>query len=297
MADNEYAKLVEYLETHQQQERVVEEIQQKVTTKNTKKLLEECSAKIHADIPLTKSTFNSEGFDVHKFESLMRSKLIDDHKRGQTYERPFISVTELTSCLRKSYYSRMKYQIDISKQYQFSYLYLINHVGNTVHEIVQNLYDHTEVEKTIVSDKYKIKGRVDGIRDKFLLEYKTIDRNKFKNAYIADHFVQGNIYAFILNSEYNYKIHTVTVVYFTRDLKGVYPFDIPVAPKEAQKYIKRAPILLSSIERKSVPEPLGATTEQCKWCPYKSYCEKDTTELLQPFEEKKKVKKKSVFLL
>jgi len=301
MPQSEYAKLVEYLESHQQQERVVsqvkEEKQEKVVADSTKKLLEECSEKIHADIPLTKSTFESKGFDVSKFESLMRSRLIDGHKKSQTYERPYVSVTELTSCVRKNYYVRMKYQIDIEKQYQFAYLYLINQVGNTVHEVVQNLYDHTEVEKTIVSEKFQVKGRIDGIRDHFLLEYKTIDKKKFKNKYIEDHYVQGNIYAYILNTEYNYSIKTVTVVYFTRDLKGVYPFDIPVNLQKAELYLKRAPILLTSIARKSVPEPLGATNEHCKWCPYRSYCEEDPTELLQPFNEKKKVKKKSVFLL
>ena len=305
---NDYESLIKYLETEKAKSssfKKVEpkqpkksDVKQEDAAKKTKQLLEECSENIHADIPLTKAVQNSKGFDVFKFESLMRSKLVDGHKRSQSYERPYISVTELCSCIRKSYYIRMKYPINVEDQYQFSYLYLINEVGNTVHEAIQNLYDHTEVEKTILSEKYKVKGRVDGIRDRFLLEYKTIERAKFKGKYIEAHYIQGNIYAYILNTEYNYDIDTITIVYIMRDLKKVVPFDLPLDIKGAESYLRRAPIILDSVSSKRAPDPIGSDEEQCKYCLYKKYCEEDKTDMIQPFNKKdKKKKKKSVFLL
>jgi len=302
---NDYASLIKYLEVEKAKSSLsLKQVAEQTTpfVKNhatdTQKLLEECTESIHSDIPLTKTMRNSKGFDVFKFESLMRSKLVDSHKRTQSYERPYISVTELYSCVRKSFYTRMKYQINIETQYQFSYLYLINEVGNTVHQSIQNLYDHTEVEKTILSEKYKVKGRVDGIRDRFILEYKTIERAKFTGNYIEAHYIQGNIYAYILNTEYNYDIDTITLVYVMRDLKKVVPFDLPLDMNNAKTYLMRAPIILKSIESKQVPDPIGTDEEQCTYCPYIKYCEKDQTNIVQPFKKKlKKNKRKSVFLL
>ncbi len=295
----DYEHLISYLENQNvSEDTTVKDPEPKKhfeVSKETKKLIEECS-EIHSDVPLFKNKITSEGFDVYKFESLMRSKLIDGHIRGQSYERPYISVSELYSCVRKTYYNRMKYSVDLNKQYQFSYLYLINQIGNEVHNLIQSLYDHTEVEKTIISEKFKVKGRVDGIRDNFLLEYKTIDKNKFKNKYEKYHYIQGIIYAYILNVEYNYNIDTITIVYIFRDLKKIIPFDLSIDNKRAESYLKRAPLIIKSISNKIVPDPIGADKDQCEWCSYKKYCSEDKTEKTQPFKEKKE-NKKSVFLL
>jgi len=300
---NDLGNLISYLEKQKRPVGPPKTVVDKETTKkevvqNTKKILEECTGKIHADNPFTKTIRESKGFDVYKFESLMRSKLIDGHKRGQSYERPYISVTELNTCVRRNYYVRMKYPVDVAKQYQFAYLYLINQVGNTVHDVIQTLYDHTEVEKTIISEAFKVKGRVDGIRDNFLLEYKTIDVNKFKNVYFDAHYIQCLIYAYILNHEYNYNIDTITIVYVTRDLKRVIPFDLELDDKRALSLLKRAPMILESIAKKSVPDVIGADAEQCKYCPYVSICAEDPTDTPQPFKKPvKDTQKKSVFLL
>ena len=101
-----------------------------------------------------KISHNSNGFDVQKFETMMRTRLIDEHKKLQSYERPYISVTELCSCLRQAYYTRKRYSVNLNEKYQFSYLFMIQKVGNTIHEVLQELYDFTESEKTIVSEKY-----------------------------------------------------------------------------------------------------------------------------------------------
>lgn len=317
---NEYNKILSYLESHEPEGVLTKEPPRKEPPKSkkvdakpkqkpkdtleekrkeVKKLMDEAS---YTYVPGERfdgnykiSNGNSTGFDVGKFESLMRSKLIDNYKRMQSYERPYISVTELIGCLRQSFYSRMKYQVDLKQQFNFSYLYLIQKIGNEIHDLILNLYDFTEIEKSVVSEKYKVKGRVDGIREKIIYELKSIEDVKFENKFIYDHYLQALIYAYILNTEYDgYDINTVTLVYIMRNLKRIAPFDIPLDNDLAKSLLSRSPILLSSIKSKTPPDPYGSKKEHCQWCLYKKYCEKDPCEkVLQPFAQKpKKVTKK-----
>jgi len=232
----------------------------------------------------------------------MRARLIDDHKRLQSYERPYISVSELYNCMRKNYYNRLKYSVDIKSQYQFSYLYLINQVGDKIHDVIQSIYDFSEIEKTVVSEQFKVKGRVDALRKNIVYELKTIDPEKFKNAYVKEHYYQGVIYAHILNEEYNYNIDTITLVYIIRTLKRIKPFDLPYKPALAESFLRHGLTLRSCISKKVVPDPICASKEECKYCQYKKYCEKDECKKVkQPFvsdkEETKTDKKEPVFLL
>ena len=289
---NEYADLLKYLES---QDSKPKEVAHKATSDfkkskrdKTKQLLKESIESIHSDVEIGTPIKQSKGFDVYNFESLMRSKLIDEHKRIQSYDRPYISVTELISCIRQKYYARMKYSINVKKKYQFSYLYMINQVGDLIHNLIQELYDHTEVEKPIISEKFKVKGRVDGLRHNFLIEYKTIDKGKFKEKYLDIHYWQAIIYAYILNTEYNYNIDTITIVYITRDLKRIIPFDLPLNDELAIDFLNRGLLLKQAIESKTVPAKIGATNEQCKYCPYAKYCKK---------EKKSRQDNKSVFLI
>ena len=230
---------------------------------------------------------NSKGFDVSRFEELMRTKLIDDYKRIQSYERPYISVSELVYCLRAAYYTRLKYTVDVRKLFKFSYLYLIQVVGNKIHETLQSIYDFSEVEKSIVSEKYKVKGRCDAIQARFVCEIKSMDSNKFKKQYDRAHYEQGLIYATILNMEYGYNIEFVTIIYVDRSLKTIIPYDIPVDLKLGQDLLGRSLILRKALNSKEVPEPIGINGNQCDFCPYRSFCEKDPCSLTRPFDTEK----------
>lgn len=299
LQSNQYSDLLKYLEddashTEKTKKKNVIKAEKEAVSLDTKQLIKDSLEGIHSDVMFNNTpNQTSRGFVVEDFESLMRAKLIDEHKKMQSYDRPYISVTELFNCLRKNYYVRKKYKIDISKEYNFSYLYMINKVGNTVHDLIQELYDHTEVEKTLISEKYKVKGRVDGIRSNFLLEYKTIDKDKFQEKYLQNHYNQGLIYAYLLNSEYGYKIDTITIVYIIRNLKRIVPFDLPIDDAKAIKFLEVAPILIKCLKDNIVPDPINSDKEQCHWCQYKSYCEKDKKLTnTEPIKNKK-----SVFLL
>lgn len=297
--NNPYEKLVDYFDKQIVKEKKppAKELQpkkvQEVEQIDTKQIIEDST--FHSFIPASETNKKkqnlSEGFDIQKFESMMRVKLIEEHKKIQSYERPYISVTELCSCLRQCYYIRMKYPVNLNKQYQFSYLYLIQRIGNEIHAVIQELYGFSETEKTVVSNKYKVKGRIDGIRDSFLYEIKSIDLEKYKNEYIKEHYLQALIYAYILNTEYDYNLKNITIIYVMRNLKRIDSFDLPVDHKIAESLLSRALILKSCLDSTQIPDPIGAIKESCSFCLYKSQCEKDKcNEIIQPFIRKEKVK-------
>lgn len=300
---NHFDKLLDYLDSHQKAKEIPTKVsnEKKIEKNTTKKLIED--AKIHSFIPnnLYVDNIQSLGFSVKKFTSMMRSKLIEEHKKLQSYERPYVSVTELCGCLRSCYYNRMRYPVDVNKLYQYPYLYLIQKIGNEIHNVIQTIYDFSETEKTIVSEKYKVKGRIDAIRERVIYDIKSIDIDKFENKYINDHYIQTNIYAYILNSDYDYKIDTITIIYVMRNLKRIVPYDLKPDIKIAEKYLSLSPVLLTGIKNLQVVDPFGATEETCKYCIFKDHCEKDNPkEILQPFLKKKKIKennKEVAFLL
>ena len=305
---SKYKKLLSFLEDQESRNIQVSDknpsiinkaIKKKKSSINVEEFIEDST--LYSYIPPSEkhNLFSSKGFDVKKFESIMRSKLIDGYKRGQNYKKPYVSVSELYSCLRKSFYTRSKYPIDLSQEFNFSYLHLINKIGNVVHDVIQDLYNFKELEKTIISEIYKVKGRLDAVDEKFLYEIKTIDKDKFQNKYIEAHFLQANIYAYMLNNEYDgYNINEVVLIYVLRNLKRIIPFDLMIDNKLAESHLKRAPILLSSVEQKIAPDPIGATKEQCQYCSYKKYCNDDhCIKVFQPFKQKVVKKEKPVFLL
>lgn len=300
--NDDYSKLLDYLKTQKEasegyalKRRKPSEVKKEQVAAATQKLLED--SQIHSYVPkgFKKKVKNSKGFNVTKFEGMLRKKLIEDFKKMQSYERPYISVGELYNCMRQSYYSRSRYAIDLEQQFKFAWLYFFQRIGDELHAVVQDVYDFHETEKTIVSEVYKTKGRLDGIREGFLFEIKSVDPDKFEYEYQKEHYFQANIYAHILNSEYNYKIHTITLLYVFRNLRTIVPFDLPVDDSLAISFLKRSPILKQALDRKIVPDPIGSNISHCQWCSYKKYCEKDKCiDVIQPFNREKKKKKSEI---
>jgi len=307
--DKEYSDLLNYLESSLIKKEVKnKEVKipppsvekKKEVENNTQKILKECldlsNFKINTDVP------SSFGFDSDKYENLLRIKLIEDHKKYQSYERPYISVLEIvSSCSRKVYYERLKYPVDAKKLFTFPYLLPIQMVGDCLHDCISDVYNFSETRKTIVSEKYKVKGKIDGLTQPYVYEIKTLDSNKFTGKYIPEHYYQGLVYAFILNSEYGYNITTITVIYQFRDKLSSkpIPFDIPIDDKLAISLLDRSLNLQRCLQAKEVPECIGATKETCNYCVYRTdYCLKEKTSFEQIKENKNEpVKSDLVFLL
>jgi len=107
MRNNDYEKLVEYLEG----QKVVNLAPQQEIKKETHDVVHEVieNSKVYSYIPPREIRKKSKNFDILKLESMMRSKLIEEYKKQQSYTRPYISVGELLSCVRQVYYNRSKY--------------------------------------------------------------------------------------------------------------------------------------------------------------------------------------------
>lgn len=254
-------------------------------------LIKDLETSVHSEVLLRGK--KSRGFNIQKFEFLMRSKLIDEYKKIQSYDRPYISVTELCSCLRKAYYERKKYEVDVNQLYTFPYLALIQEVGSFVHNFIQSIYGFNESEKTIISEKFKVKGRIDSISENYLVEFKTVDPSDFKNEYSVRDYHQSLIYSYILNTEYDYKIEGITIVYILRNFKKIVPFDLEIDSKLALSLLKGSSILLNGIEKSKVIDPIGATINQCQYCIFRKYCEKDKSTIKKPFESSSSIQELS----
>ena len=298
---DEYTRLLQYLEdynigTGSKKWDTLEEPVKEVEKEEVK--TEEYQEASTPGIPqqqIEEQTYSSKAFDSEKYTSLMRSKLIDDYKTLQSYERPYIAVSELYSCLRKNYYYRLKYTVDPKDLFKYSKVYLMQKVGNAIHEALQEVYDFTEVNKAVVSEKYKVKGKIDAFKDGFVYEIKTLDENKFLGTYSKEHYYQGLIYSYILNTEYNYRIDTVVLIYVFRDnlKRNPVAFDLPLDNDLAKSLLEKALLLQDHIQRKEVIDPIGATKDQCHYCEFKSFCAKDGGPVPKPYKQKdKKVEKK-----
>jgi len=234
------------------------------------------------ELQVQPSISNSEdsGFDINRLEQAMRNELIKEHNRSNNYEKTYISVSDLISCPKKVYFQCKKYNIDLQNTFKFSYLHLIKKVGNLVHKIVQELYKFDEIEKTVISKKYNVKGRVDAIKGNTLYELKTMDNEKFENKYELTHYHQGLIYSYILNNDYNYKIKNISIVYIGRNLKTVFPFNnLPLNDSIAESFLNKSFIISDSLKKNTLPRE--ENTSDCTFCPYKKYC-KENIENIKP---------------
>jgi CRISPR/Cas system-associated exonuclease Cas4 (RecB family) len=222
-------------------------------------------------VPIQTNNDSNSGFDITRFEQQMRDELIKEYHQFSNYTKTYTSVTELMSCLKKVYFQRKKYEIDLQSEFKFSYLYLIKEIGKLVHKLVQRLYKFDEIEKTIISKKFNVKGRIDAIKGNTLYEIKTIDNEKFENKYELSHYQQGDIYAHILNNDYNYKIKDISIIYVGRNLKTIFPFNnLPLNNQIAESFLNKSLILTECLNKNIIPK--DENKNDCMFCSYKKYC-------------------------
>ena len=222
----------------------------------------------------------------------MRKILISGFEKQRDYERPYISVGELLTCIRQSYFSRKKYDYDQSKLFQFPYVYLMAETGTFLHQKIYEIYSFNEVEKKVVSDEIHLKGYVDAILKNTVIDIKTVDEIPQKIREKDE--LQATLYSYLLNTYYGYTIDSITILYLPRNLKKIIPLDAKVDFEKIQSNLNSLDILYKSLSLNQPPEPLNFTDEDCKYCLYTKFCEKSVT---KNKEELQKPIHTSVFLL
>ena len=236
-----------------------------------------------------RSNNDIQGFDVEEFKVLMREELIKGYNRSKKYRKKYISVTELLSCPRKVFYNRKNYPIDLEEEFKFANLYLIRDIGNAIHSAVQKLYKFDECEKTVISEKFNVKGRIDAILGKSIIELKSTDKEKYQDIYDKSHYHQGVIYAYLLGSEYGYEITNISIVYVFRDLKTIKVHNLPTNPNLAKSFLDKSLVISECLKNNVVPSITEIPENECQWCSYKKYCKEK--------EPQQQTKPKSKFLL
>jgi len=176
-------------------------------------------------------------------------------------------------CLRGCYYYRKKYSINLNKKFGYPFLFIRRKVGDAVHEAIQEVYNFDEIEKTIISEKFNVKGRADGIKDIYLIDFKPSD--KIKEKVDIKHYDQANIYSTILNTEYDYSIEKIVIVYYILNFKDMQVFTSNVDIKRGLEFLRRGKLLKEHLDNNILIDPIGSTESECKFCPYLRYCEKD----------------------
>jgi CRISPR/Cas system-associated exonuclease Cas4 (RecB family) len=229
-----------------------------------------------------------QGFDSNQLQILMRDELIKEYHRIKKYAKKYISVTELITCPRKVFYNIKNYPINLEEEFRFANLYLIKKIGNDIHNLIQKIYKFDENEKTVISEKFNVKGRVDAILDESVIELKTTDKYKYQDTYEKIHYYQGIIYAYLLNNEYGYKINNISIVYIFRDLKTIKVHNLLPDHELAKSFLNRSLIISDCLNKNTVPSITDIPEEECQWCSYKKYCNE---------KEPINTKSKSKFLL
>jgi len=296
---SEYANLLTFLEKHEKKLLAKPKVTKpppkkksgdKNTKEHVKKLTQEMMKETEAFsfVPAhVKKKYPTEGFNIRLFEEKLVKKLVEKHKKLQSYERPYIAVSELLYCLRSCYYYRKKYSIDLKKKFGFPYVYLKQRVGNAIHDAVQDVYGFDEVEKTVISQKFQVKGRLDALNDDiYVIDFKPSE--DFKSEVDLKHFDQGNIYATILNTEYDYSVKKVVIVYYLLNFKNMQIFVSDVDLNRGLEFLKRGKQLKDHLDNNLVIDPIGATEKDCQFCPYVEYCDKDKFKSVAPPKRFKK---------
>lgn len=284
--NNEFTDILNFLEKEEKKIKEHEDSNKPVKVRKNPQFNTIVNNKIIEKEIIKKST--TQGFDIEQLQTLMRNELINSFNLSKKYTKKYISVTELLSCPRKIFYNRKNYSIDLQEEFKFANLYLIRNIGNAVHSSIQKIYKFDEVEKTVISEKFNVKGRIDAIIDKSIIELKTTDKDKYKDIYDKNHYYQGIIYSYLLGSEYGYEINNISIVYIFRDFKVIKVHNLSPDPNLAKSFLDRSITVSNCLKNNVVPSITNIPEEECQWCSYKKYCKES---------EPPKTKSKSKFLL
>jgi CRISPR/Cas system-associated exonuclease Cas4 (RecB family) len=217
-------------------------------------------------------------FSLKKLKTAFRKELLSDYYNYRNYKRPFISVTEVLSCIKKAYYFRMKYNPNENYLFNNPHLLLIQEGGKLVHKIIQKFYDFDYVEKVLKSDKYKIKGKVDGIKSKTVFEIKMVDHEEFKKIKtIRDNdYNQAITYTYLLIHDFNFDINSIECIYVSRNLKDINVLKSDINLGKAKKFLDKSLMLYDSLTKSKIPEiDFNEDNQECYFCEFKDQCIKD----------------------
>ena len=189
-------------------------------------------------------------FDIEAFVNALHEKF------EERYDPEWIMPTELSTCLRRSWYARKKGKNIIGENAVLGIA-----IHNTVQDVAKRF--NCEVEKEIQGEiaGVKVRGRADLVCDDAVIEIKTTA--------IHDqlHYFQPVIYATLLKKDRAYMLYvdrnTGNITFFQVDISFILPFAI-----------ERLKAYHSAVVENKLPQK--EYSQACRYCIYKSLCDTDS---------------------
>lgn len=208
-------------------------------------------------------------------KELEKIKVQSDKPVGR-YDR-FLALTNVYSCPRLVWFDRMKYQPDENKSKQYPYTVLMNEIGSFIHDYIAKLLGiHDTTSIYLQSDKYKVRGKCDGIIDnRILIEIKTMEQ--LPKTFDKAHFIQLMLLIY-LSIKQNYPITEGHLIYIERNLKNYDEYIFPInniseLENFVLPYLERAYQTYEFIKNKQMPNIVNKG--DCFFCKYHLHCDKE----------------------
>lgn len=190
-------------------------------------------------------------------EEILRENYLEMHEDG-------FGVHELIYCLRKAYYRRKLGEKIFPTEDQLWWIYR----GKLFHRVWGSLFEKNEVKgEHITPSGIRIIGHADIIHDGCVYELKSV--NSLEGVPREWHEKQVKAYSFIFGMK------KAKIVYIS--FRGVRVVDVPTddAEEVIRELERRAEVLKTSLDRDIPPDPSPLGVWECRFCPFREYCEGD----------------------
>lgn len=186
------------------------------------------------------------------------------NKNQRKTEDNIIHVSEVTGCIRKSYYYRVNSEavdkiVDINSK-------IVMTIGSMIHRMIENhmeTYDCIiEQPVYLIRNNYVLAGTPDAVCDDVVLEIKTVGKDVDKP--YKSHVEQINMYMGILGIDKGY------IIYINRANGSVKVFPVKYSEKMFNETLKKADKLWESLRNNKPPEK--QLSHECNNCPFRWIC-------------------------
>ncbi|HDI74370.1 MAG: hypothetical protein DRJ52_01260 [Thermoprotei archaeon] len=169
-----------------------------------------------------------------------------------------VYVTEITQCLRKSWYRRTLAEPPSDNKV------VLMVMGDGAHFLLKESFPLGAGEE-LVEREYegvKIRGRVDRLLEDSLIEFKTVSRIP-KQPYDS-HVAQSQLYMWLFNKPKAY------IVYVSRSDGRVKAYEIARDEEAIASLLQRVKKFSDALKKGAIPEP--EQSKLCEYCEYLNIC-------------------------
>lgn len=205
-------------------------------------------------------------------EEIIKSAIIRNVKKEYPLEKTKIFVTEITGCIRQSFYNRI-FLSDLNYQAAFRILrgtliheWLAEKLPIGLSEVRDRSHLKTEME---IGDGVKLLGRADYLMGNYVVELKTTSKKKIDKP-LEEHVNQILMYMHMLKKDKG-------VIVYLHDNGEISSFTINRNDERIRKLIAKARDLYEALKNGYAPE--AEPGYYCKWCPWNTedFCKEGVT--------------------